>query len=64
MAPIFAMVPNPVFKPKNAYHPFDGDGMVHAVYIRDGKASYRNSYNSYCPHCNMSWLQTKRSGPV
>ncbi|MBT4163758.1 MAG: dioxygenase [Porticoccaceae bacterium] len=36
--------PNPVFKPKNLYHPFDGDGMVHAVYIRDGKASYRNSY--------------------
>ena len=36
--------PNPVFKPKNLYHPFDGDGMVHAIYIRDGKASYRNSY--------------------
>ena len=36
--------PNPVFKPKNLYHPFDGDGMVHAVYIRGGKASYRNSY--------------------
>ena len=39
--------PNPVFKPKNLYHPFDGDGMVHAVYIRDGKASYRNSYILY-----------------
>jgi len=34
--------PNPVFQPKNRYHPFDGDGMVHAVYFRDGKASYRN----------------------
>ena len=22
------------------YHWFDGDGMVHAVYFRDGKASY------------------------
>ena len=38
--------PNPVFKPNCNYHPFDGDGMVHALYIRDGKASYRNSYIS------------------
>ena len=22
---------NPVFEPKNRYHPFDGDGMVHAL---------------------------------
>lgn len=36
--------PNPVHKPNGHYHPFDGDGMVHAVYFRDGKASYRNSY--------------------
>ena len=36
--------PNPVFKPKNDYHPFDGDGMIHALYFRDGKVSYRNSY--------------------
>ncbi len=34
--------PNSVFEPRNAYHWFDGDGMVHAVYFRDGKASYRS----------------------
>ena len=26
------------------YHWFDGDGMVHAVYLRDGRATYRNRY--------------------
>jgi carotenoid cleavage dioxygenase len=36
--------PNPVHTPKNRYHPFDGDGMVHGVYFRDGKAAYRNRY--------------------
>jgi carotenoid cleavage dioxygenase len=34
--------PNPVFQPINPYHWFDGDGMVHAVYLRDGKAAYRS----------------------
>lgn len=32
--------PNPVFQPKGMYHWFDGDGMVHGVYFRDGRASY------------------------
>ena len=36
--------PNPLHQPKNRYHPFDGDGMVHAVYFSDGAASYRNRY--------------------
>jgi carotenoid cleavage dioxygenase-like enzyme len=36
--------PNPVFRPKNRYHPFDGDGMIHGVYFRDRVASYRNRY--------------------
>ncbi|MBY0457234.1 MAG: carotenoid oxygenase family protein, partial [Gemmataceae bacterium] len=36
--------PNPQFAPAGKYHWFDGDGMLHAVRIRDGKASYRNRY--------------------
>jgi carotenoid cleavage dioxygenase len=36
--------PNPRHPPLNRHHPFDGDGMIHGVYFRDGKASYRNSY--------------------
>ncbi len=34
--------PNSVYKPSNLYHWFDGDGMVHGVYLRDGKATYRS----------------------
>lgn len=33
--------PNPVFAPRNLYHWFDGDGMLHALTLRDGRASYR-----------------------
>ena len=36
--------PNPQFAPLGAYHPFDGDGMLHAVYLEDGKARYRNRF--------------------
>ena len=36
--------PNQQFAPLGAYHPFDGDGMLHAVYLQDGKASYRNRW--------------------
>ncbi len=36
--------PNPQFEPPARYHTFDGDGMVHALRIEDGKASYRNRW--------------------
>jgi carotenoid cleavage dioxygenase len=36
--------PNPLYQPAHRYHPFDGDGMVHGVYFRDGEVSYRNRY--------------------
>jgi carotenoid cleavage dioxygenase len=37
--------PNPQFKPDERYaYPFDGTGMVHAVYLADGRARYRNRW--------------------
>lgn len=35
---------NPQFAPSGPYHPFDGDGMVHAVYLSEGTARYRNRF--------------------
>ena len=36
--------PNPAFEPAGRYHWFDGDGMIHAITLRDGRAHYRNRY--------------------
>lgn len=36
--------PNPQFAPRGRYHPFDGDGMIHAVYFEDGDVRYRNRW--------------------
>jgi carotenoid cleavage dioxygenase len=41
--------PNPKFAPQGHYHWFDGDGMLHALQIREGKATYRNR-----------WIRTKQ----
>ena len=36
--------PNPRFEPEGRYHWFDGDGMVHGIRFRDGRATYRNRW--------------------
>ncbi|CAN6986257.1 hypothetical protein IGI04_001002 [Brassica rapa subsp. trilocularis] len=36
--------PNPQFLPRGPYHLFDGDGMLHAIRIRDGKATLCSRY--------------------
>ncbi|KAF8051661.1 hypothetical protein N665_1686s0013 [Sinapis alba] len=36
--------PNPKFDPVAGYHWFDGDGMIHGVRIKDGKATYVSRY--------------------
>ena len=36
--------PNPQFAPLGPYHWFDGDGMLHAIEVRDGTARYRNRW--------------------
>lgn len=35
---------NPVHPAVGRYHPFDGDGMLHQMRFRDGRASYRNRF--------------------
>lgn len=35
---------NPLHPALKTYHPFDGDGMLHIVGFRDGKAFYRNRF--------------------
>ncbi len=36
--------PNPRVEPVGMHHWFDGDGMMHAVYLENGIAEYRNRY--------------------
>jgi carotenoid cleavage dioxygenase-like enzyme len=36
--------PNPQFEPRGRYHWFDGDGMVHALHVSEGSATYRNRW--------------------
>jgi carotenoid cleavage dioxygenase-like enzyme len=36
--------PNPLFKPITYTYPLDGDGMIHAVYLDNGRARYRNRF--------------------
>ncbi len=49
--------PNPAYEPVGRYHWFDGDGMIHAISLRDGRASYRNRYVQ-----SAGLLEERRSG--
>lgn len=46
---LFRNGPNQRFAPRGAYHPFGGDGMIHAFRIADGRVDYRNR-----------WVRTER----
>ena len=35
---------NPVHDAIGKYHPFDGDGMLHMMQIKDGRARYKNRF--------------------
>ncbi len=35
---------NQIHESIGIYHPFDGDGMLHAMHFEDGRATYRNRY--------------------
>ena len=35
---------NQIHQPLGRYHPFDGDGMIHQISFRGGRASYRNRF--------------------
>ncbi len=35
---------NPLLPSMKMYHPFDGDGMIHLMGFRDGRAFYRNRF--------------------
>jgi carotenoid cleavage dioxygenase-like enzyme len=45
---------NVAFQPNHYVYPLDGDGMVHAIYFRDGKVHYRNRW------VETSHLKTER----
>lgn len=49
--------PNPQFTPRGRYHWFDGDGMIHGVRIREGRASYLNRYVR-----TTGWQEENRAG--
>ncbi|TAL61201.1 MAG: hypothetical protein EPN84_08330 [Legionella sp.] len=36
--------PNPAYPPFSYTYPLDGDGMLHAMYLGDGKARYKNRF--------------------
>lgn len=52
--------PNPKYAPTGRYHWFDGDAMLHAVHIENGKVGYRNRYI----HTNAFQKEAAHGGPI
>lgn len=53
----FRAGPNPRFAPKGRYHPFDGDGMIHAAQFDHGRVTYRNRWVR-----TDAWQEEDRAG--
>ena len=49
--------PNPRFAPNGRYHPFDGDGMIHAAQFKNGRLTYRNRWLR-----TDAWLEEDAAG--
>ncbi len=41
---LYRIGPNPQFAPRGAYNPLQGDGMIHAFAIAEGRVAYRNRW--------------------
>jgi carotenoid cleavage dioxygenase len=41
---LYRIGPNPQYAPRGRYNPLQGDGMVHAFTIEDGRVAYRNRW--------------------
>lgn len=48
---------NQVHAPIGIYHPFDGDGMLHAMHFSEGRATYRNRFVQ-----TTGWLAEQAAG--
>ena len=49
--------PNPRYEPNGRYHPFDGDGMIHAAHFDNGKLTLRNRWVR-----TEGWLEEDQAG--
>ena len=52
--------PNPQFEPRDAYHWFSGDGMIHGFFVEDGKVATATA----TPHAEMGAGARRRQGAV
>ena len=54
---LYRIGPNPQFHPRGTYNPLQGDGMVHAFHVGDGRVAYRNRWVR-----TQQWLKERQAG--